>query len=407
MSVLHATAPAFEPAPPIGERSRPAAETVALLRPHFARLGITRLARQTGLDTIGIPCFSAIRPNAPTLSVNMGKGLDDHAAMASAVMEAVEYAYAETPATPRRRASAVMLLDEGRALFDVSPWLPPGTALDPQQPLDWLAGEDLLTGAAVLAPRDALTLGGAPDLPAISQSTNGLASGNTADEALFHALCELIERDATSLWVFRSDAAVARSALDPASFTDPDLDALVQRIDRAGFRLTLFDQTTDLGLPVILALLSPADRPPTRYFDLAAGCSCHPIAARAAIRATVEAAQTRVSNIAGARDDVDPAEYHQSVSASLQALAAIPPNPPAKPPTGLRPGLDDCSLGTMLDHLTLRLQRAGLTRIAVFPLGGETEGVAVLRLLAHGLEDQATNRHWRPGPRGLRAMLGL
>lgn len=391
----------------MGERSRPPAETVARLRPHFARLGITRLARQTGLDVIGIPCFSAIRPNAPTLSVNMGKGLDDPAAMASAVMEAVEYAYAEAPATPRQRASAATLLAAGRALFDISPWLPPGTGLDPGRPLDWLEGRDLFTGAAVLAPRDALTLGGAADLPAISQSTNGLASGNRADEALFHALCELIERDATSLWVFRSDAAVAASALDPAAFADPELDALVARIGRAGFRLTLFDQTTDLGLPVILALLSPADRPPTRYFDLAAGCSCHPVAARAAIRATVEAAQTRVSNIAGARDDVDPAEYHQAASASLQGLAAIPPDPLAMPPAGLAPGRDDCSLGGMLDHLRSRLRRAGLTRIAAFPLGGETEGVAVLRLLAHGLEDQATNRHWRPGPRALRAMLGL
>lgn len=407
MSVLHATAPAFEPAPPAGERSRPAAETVARLRPHFARLGITRLARQTGLDTIGIPCFSAIRPNAPTLSVNMGKGLDDHAAMASAVMEAVEYAYAEAPAAPRQRASAGTLLAAGRALFDISPWLPTGAGLDPDQPIDWLAGHDLFTGADMLAPRDALTLGGAPDLPSISQSTNGLASGNTVDEALFHALCELIERDATSLWVFRSEAAVRRGAIDPVAFGDPDLDALIHRITRAGFRLTLFDQTTDLGLPVILALLSPADRPPTRYFDLAAGCSCHPISARAAIRATVEAAQTRVSNIAGARDDVDPSEYHQSVSASLHALAAIPPDPAASPPAGLRPDRDDCSLGAMLDHLKSRLQRAGLTRIAAFPLGGETEGVAVLRLLAHGLEDQATNRHWRPGPRALRAMLGL
>lgn len=380
---------------------------MASLRPHFARFGLTRLARQTGLDVIGIPCFSAIRPNAPTLSVNMGKGLDDDAAIASAIMEAVEYAYAEAPAAPHRRASPAHMLVTGRALFDVSPWMPPGKSLSPDQPLDWLEGRDLFGGAPIFAPRDALTLGGAPDLPEISQSTNGLASGNTPDEALFHALCELVERDATTLWVFRSDAAVARSAFDPTAFADPDLDALLARIARAGFRLTLFDQTTDLGLPVVLALLSPADGPATRYFDLAAGCSCHPIAARAAIRATIEAAQTRVSNIAGARDDVDPAEYHQSVSSSLQALAAIQPDPAATPPKGLDPGIDDCRLAAMLDHVRSRLRRAGLGRIAAFPLGGESEGVAVLRLLAHGLEDQATNRHWRPGPRALRAMLGL
>lgn len=109
---------------------------MASLRPHFARFGITRLARQTGLDVIGVPCFSAIRPNAPTLSVNMGKGLDDAAAMASAIMEAVEYAYAEAPAAPRLRASPAHMLGSGRALFDVSPWMPPGKSLSPDQPLD-------------------------------------------------------------------------------------------------------------------------------------------------------------------------------------------------------------------------------------------------------------------------------
>ncbi|HEY9009478.1 MAG TPA: hypothetical protein VIN06_00525, partial [Devosia sp.] len=64
------------------------------MRPFLADFGITRLARQTGLDAIGIPCFAAIRPNSKTLSVNMGKGIDDDAAMASAIMEAVEYAIA-------------------------------------------------------------------------------------------------------------------------------------------------------------------------------------------------------------------------------------------------------------------------------------------------------------------------
>jgi len=40
-------------------RARPAAETYALIEPHFARLGVSRVARQTGLDRIGIPCWFA------------------------------------------------------------------------------------------------------------------------------------------------------------------------------------------------------------------------------------------------------------------------------------------------------------------------------------------------------------
>ncbi len=58
------------------DRVCPPHETVARMLPHFARLGITRLASQTGLDDIGIPCFAAIRPNAMTIATNQGKGID-------------------------------------------------------------------------------------------------------------------------------------------------------------------------------------------------------------------------------------------------------------------------------------------------------------------------------------------
>jgi len=374
------------------------------MRPFMAEFGITRLARQTGLDVIGIPCWAATRPNARTLAVNMGKGADDDAAMASAIMEAVEYAIAESPDVPVIQASAADLSAEGRALFDVAPWLPLKQPLPDDLALDWIAGTQLFSGDPVHAPRDALAIGGAGTLRDISQSTNGLASGNTLEEATFHALCELVERDATTLWIFKPDEAAAATQIDPKAFDDPVIDGLVARVEAARLRLTLFDQTSDIGLPVIFALLAPRDQPATRYFDLAAGCGCHPIAARAAIRAITEAAQTRISNIAGGRDDFDPAEYRQRLSASLQSLAALRAEVPAPPPPGLPMGT---GLAALFEHARAQLAGAGITSIAAFPLGGARAGIAVARLLAHGLEDRSTNRHWRPGPRATGAMIGL
>lgn len=374
------------------------------MRPFMAEFGITRLARQTGLDVIGIPCWAATRPNARTLAVNMGKGADDDAAMASAIMEATEYAIAESPDVPLIRASAAELRAEGRVLFDVTPWLPPKEPLPDDLVLDWLAGTQLFSGDPVYAPRDALAIGGADTLRDVSQSTNGLASGNTLEEATFHALCELVERDATTLWIFKPDEAAAATQIDAKSFEDPVIDGLVAQVEAAGLRITLFDQTTNIGLPVIFALLAPRDRSATRYFDLAAGCGCHPIASRAAIRAITEAAQTRISNIAGGRDDFDPAEYHQRLSASLQSLAALRADVPGSPPPGLPMGT---SLAALFAHARAQLVGAGITSIAAFPLGGAKAGIAVARLLAHGLEDRSTNRHWRPGPRATGAMIGL
>src|SRR5205823_9306186 len=70
-------------------------ETLARVRPHAARMGITRLGNITGLDRIGIPVAIAVRPNSRSVSVSQGKGYDLPQAMASALMEACEGFHAE------------------------------------------------------------------------------------------------------------------------------------------------------------------------------------------------------------------------------------------------------------------------------------------------------------------------
>src|SRR5690349_14780816 len=52
------------------------AETFARFARHARALGITRIADVTGLDYLGLPVFMAVRPNARSLSVCQGKGLD-------------------------------------------------------------------------------------------------------------------------------------------------------------------------------------------------------------------------------------------------------------------------------------------------------------------------------------------
>ena len=124
----------------VEDRSMAPALTVERLRPHFSALGITRLARQTGLDRLGIPCFSAIRPAAATLSVTQGKGIDDASAMASAVMEAAEYAIAENPACPVRTATAMELKAAGGETFDPRRLLPVSAPLPGDLPVRWVQG---------------------------------------------------------------------------------------------------------------------------------------------------------------------------------------------------------------------------------------------------------------------------
>lgn len=389
-------------APAVGGTRNPAA-LLRDLSSHFAALGITRLARQTGLDRIGIPCYAAIRPNSATIASHQGKGLDDASAQISAVMEAAEYAYAEAPAGIQRTMSLSEVEASGLATMDVANLLPRGQVIDPHLPLRWIEGFVFETGAPILVPYDAVVLGPPPaDLPGIAQSTNGIAAGTTLTGALIHALCEVIERDAVCLWGFKSDKAAAATAVAPSAFDDADVEALEFRITEAGFRLRLYDQTSNTGLPTVYAVLSPEDGA-DRHFDAATGASCHPVAAVAARRAIVEAAQTRITNIAGARDDIVENEYEQELSRSIAVLTELD-NPERDAPAGLTAPATEEGL---LAALRAGLARANINRTVVIPLGGEDIGIHVVKVFVPGLEDRLTNRNWRPGNRAAAAMLGF
>jgi len=381
------------------------ADTLARIRPFFAELGITRLARQTGLDDIGIPCFAAIRPNSKTLANNQGKGLDDDSAMTSAAMEALEYAVAEAPTANRRRASVNDLAREGARFHWPERLLPAGFTRDDDQPLTWVAGYDYFTGATVLAPYDAVAIGQDElELPGLAVSTNGLASGNTEPEAVFHALCELVERDASALSALASDDTLRHSQIRPDDFADPAMDNLLARIRNAGCALTLFDLTTNLGVPVIQAVIFDDVSESRRHFDLSAGVGCHPSAVRAALRAVTEAAQTRITNIAGSRDDFHPAEYRFGLDPSLLVYRSGAATASRRPAPGAPLGSSAAAFSAFLAE---RLLARKINDITVVPLGGERYGSSVVKVLAPRLEDKSSNANWRPGPRALSAMLRL
>lgn len=80
-------------------RARTPEQTWQVLEPELERLGITRVARLTDLDYLGIPVWTAIRPHSHTLVTSQGKGANDELAKISAVLEAAELWHAEQPLT--------------------------------------------------------------------------------------------------------------------------------------------------------------------------------------------------------------------------------------------------------------------------------------------------------------------
>jgi len=87
-------------------RDREPRNTVACVRKFYEKIGITRVANITGLDVLEIPVVSVIRPNARSISVSQGKGVNLDAAKASGVMEAAEIFHGENDGLDRCVASA-------------------------------------------------------------------------------------------------------------------------------------------------------------------------------------------------------------------------------------------------------------------------------------------------------------
>ena len=157
-----------------------------------------------------------------------------------------------------------------------------------------------------------------PGSGAFLASTNGLASGNTREEAACHAVAELIERDAITLWYAQGPDRQAASALDPESVDDPACREVMDRCRAAGLETILWDVTSDLGVPAFQCLLIDA-RDSQGHGGLGGGC--HPCREVALLRALTEAVQVRMTYISGARDDLAAAEYTTGARARRLAEA--------------------------------------------------------------------------------------
>ena len=388
---------------PYFDRVRAPAETVALMRPRMMEFGVTRLARVTGLDRVGIPVWSAIRPNSRRLSVSQGKGVDDAAAAASALMEAIEVATAERLDLPRLTASAQEMAAAGRNVGLFEGLLRAGAnAPDPAEVVDWVEGHDLIADAAVWLPLDVVALFDNRQRSRYWQSTDGLASGNILWEAVFHGLCERVERDALALWALRDDAGIAERCCDPLIYGDAEIAKLAVKIADAGLQLRLFDIASDAAIPVFFATISP---PPSghesqwSHFDLSSGSGCHPRQARAAIRAITEAAQTRLTTISAARDDFDPRKYATRLKADL--LPYVYCSPKRDKPSEEEADIDR---NAYLAFMIARLKAIGVTSVVVVPLEVGDPAYAVAKVLVPDLETVPGDRRFVHGARALRAM---
>ena len=407
----------------------PAEETLSRARAFAAAKGVTRLADITGLDRVGIPVFTAVVPKSDdTITVYNGKGCSPLDARTGALMESIERQTALDAEIEIVAGSYEQLRHRTRRAID--PELFNHRLCDDYatgKPYGWVSGYDLIAGEAILVPASMGGFGprfGGAASPFVNYSSNGLASGNCMEEAVCHALCELVERDAWTLAELRSHwIPMARREASPDAFPNttgmddcnacPRIDMsaagwpvsqLMEKFARAGLHPVVRDISSQFGVTCVIA--SVVDNWFPDYPQAHSGLGAHPNARLAVVRALTELAQSRAVDIQGMREDILPPEaVPHEYERHTQRLRRVDHTRWMLRDQGARrhfadiPSVEHNDVADDIRWILSGMRREGIQSAVVVDLT-EPGGFPVVRVAVPGLEFWVMD-HGKLGPRAL------
>jgi ribosomal protein S12 methylthiotransferase accessory factor len=257
--------------------------------------------------------------------------------------------------------------------------LPRGT--DPDGKLPWVEAWDIVADEGVLVPAHAvfhpLPRG---YLPLFRTNTNGLASGNTREEAVFHGLAEVVERDAWSL--------VEVTKRPGPRITDPPAGLpaeLLGKFAGAKVEVTVRDITSDLGIPTCAAVSDDAVLRDPRLLTI--GMGTHTSARIAFLRALTEVAQSRLTQIHGAREDTTNADLRTRMGYErVRRMNRYWFDADSELPFSALPSWETDDFLKDIGVIVSALGKAGMERVLVADLTRPELGVPVVRVVVPGLE---------------------
>jgi ribosomal protein S12 methylthiotransferase accessory factor len=374
-------------------------ETIKRVAPLMPVIGVTRVADVTRLDRVGIPNYVAVRPRdlGHGITYYNGKGTTRIGAKAGAMMEAIERYSGERCDLKTFRCTYKAIRRYGPALNPEEIIAPRFQAYTPAMQLEWVEGFDLISRRPTYVPLNSVVQPyESARYPALYySSTNGLASGNTLEEALCHALCEIIERDTESISATILELApTVRSILsqmgaEPAEqSSDADeqfpliaLESLptkarqlVRKMRAAGLRIYLRNLTYTGGIPTLECTIVE-DQPDGRHLAHG-GCGTHPDARVALMRSLTEAAQSRVGCIQGGREDL-PEIMRPRVPFDPDAVFGTGATRPFSSIRSYEHERVDEDIKFMLG----RLKAAGLNQVVAIDLTRPELGIPVVRVV--------------------------
>lgn len=339
----------------------------------------------TGTDDIGIPVFSIGRPGAAAGKYYNGKGPTAEQAEASALMEAMErYSAEQRDEDEVAYGTLAQALDIGHAI-DPADLILPVNVLDRYRDAEiaWVEGHELFRGEPIWVPACAVFYPYVPDtdLQLFRYHTNGLATGNTIEEAILHSLLELIERDAWSIAEEHN-----RACNDIRVSPDSAAGALIGKFRAQGVEIHLKNLTSDIGVPTIGAAADDVKTKDPEMLTIGVGTHLNPEIA--CIRALTEVAQSRTTH-----------KHGMKINAQLQKATRDMGYEKIKavnslwyrnlPKADRLENMKDLSTPYVLDDIEAvlgKLMVAGFDEVAIVDLTRDDVGIPCVRAVVPGLE---------------------
>ncbi len=378
--------------------------TLERVDPLVPLTGVTQVNDITDIDRLGIPVFTCTRPGINGKEfVHNGKGATPVAARVSAIMEAIERYSAEPDGSDMIVGTFSELSGEHTVLWPEDLILPKN--VDPNGTIPWVWAYDIIRDEPVLVPAHAVFHPLDPSHGNLMRThTNGIASGNTLEEAVFHALAELIERDAWSLAeITRNGGPVV------GNITDERCLQVIESFREAGVEVIVRDITSDIRLPTIVAICDDVKlKDPTL---LCTGAGTHTCPEIAVLRALTEVAQSRATQLFIDGTKPNGADMRRVMGYDrTKRMNKMWFNEDAESVYGDIGAFRSDDFLTDIEYVLNELKDVGLDRCIVVDLTREDIGVPVVRVIVPGLEvltmdpdrigkrcRDAANNGYRPG----------
>ena len=265
-----------------------------------SRFGIIRRVWERPRET-GNPDFfyfiaeacdtSAFCPNR-NFSITAGSSIDRDRAVSKAIGEAIErycsaiYLHDELPLFSFASAPCPCIQPSQFALFSEKQYESIGFSYAPFREdtvVRWCETTDLNTGMTCFVPAAMVFIPyecDSEESSIVQPISTGLACHVTKEEAALNAICEVIERDAFTITWQRciSPRQIMIDSLDPSNRE------LVERFERTGRNVLIYDIRLDLSVPTVLSI-QKSDEPKRPALVFAAAAALDP---REAIRKSLE-----------------------------------------------------------------------------------------------------------------------